>query len=213
MCFSAPASFIASAGLMVIGTIAIRKSKTTPQRILAAMPIVFAVQQLSEGILWLSLSQPAYSTWYTPAMYVFLFFAQIVWPTYVPLSILLLEEKPQRKKILTLFLTTGLLISGYFLYCLFFYKVSATITNHHIYYDLRFPLANKWLGGLLYIVAAVFSPFFSGQRPLRWVGVILLVAYLFSRIVYADYIVSIWCFFAAILSVVILAIIHKLNKA
>ena len=212
MCFSAPASFIASAGLLAVGIIAISKSRTTPQRILAAIPVIFSIQQFSEGILWLSLSQPVYSRWYTPAMYIFLFFAQVLWPTYVPLSILLLEENTLRRKILKVFLGTGMFISAYLLYCLFFYQVSATITSHHIYYDLHFPLGNKWFSGLLYIIAAVFSPFVSGHRQLRWLGVILLASYLFSRIFYADYIISVWCYFAAVLSIMILAIVYKLRK-
>ena len=59
MCFSATASFGASAVLGVIGVAAVAKAKTKPQRLFASIPLVFAVQQLSEGFLWLSQNIPA----------------------------------------------------------------------------------------------------------------------------------------------------------
>jgi len=55
MCFSATASFGASAVLGVIGIVAVAKAKTNPQRVFATIPLIFSVQQLSEGFLWLSL--------------------------------------------------------------------------------------------------------------------------------------------------------------
>ena len=55
MCFSATASFGASAVLGAIGIIAVAKAKTKPQRLFATIPLIFAVQQLTEGLLWLSL--------------------------------------------------------------------------------------------------------------------------------------------------------------
>jgi hypothetical protein len=212
MCFSAPASFIASAGLLVIGAVAIKRCKTRPQAVLAAIPVIFGIQQFSEGLLWLSLSSPEYASWHNASMYAFLFFAQVVWPTYVPLGILLLEEQPLRKKILVVFLSLGVFISAYLLYCLFLYKVTAAIIDHHIYYELNFPLANRWFSGLIYLLAAVVSPFISGFKRLRLLGLILLGSYLFTRIFYQDYLISVWCYFAAVLSIMILAIINNLRK-
>ena len=58
MCFSASASFGASALLGVIGTVAVVKAKTTSQRLFAVIPFIFSIQQLTEGLLWVAIKQP-----------------------------------------------------------------------------------------------------------------------------------------------------------
>lgn len=146
-------------------------------------------------------------------MYTFLLFAQVVWPAFVPLTILLFEKERRRKYILRVLSGIGIITSLYLFYCLLFYNVSAYMEQHHIKYDLDFPLAYRWITGLLYIIAAVFSPLVSGSRHLRLLGWILLASYLVTRILYFDYLVSVWCYFAAILSVVVLLIIRLQNKA
>ena len=54
MCFSATASFTASAVLLPAGTLALRRAYTTDRRYLAlcALPFLFGVQQLMEGFVW-----------------------------------------------------------------------------------------------------------------------------------------------------------------
>ena len=59
MCFSAGASFGASALLGVAGAIAVTRATTIPQRLFASIPFVFSVQQLAERLLWLSLKNPS----------------------------------------------------------------------------------------------------------------------------------------------------------
>ena len=212
MCFSAAASFTAGAGLLIIGAISIRQSKTTPQRVLASIPLVFAVQQFSEGLLWLSLSGSAGAQWQPISMYVFLLFAQVVWPGFVPLTILLFEKNTRRRQILRILLAVGILTSLYFSWCLLFHNVSARIEGHHIKYETDFPLGNRWFSGITYLLAAVVAPFVSSLRPLRLLGILLLVSYLVSRIFYQHYVVSVWCYFAAVLSISILIIISNLRK-
>jgi hypothetical protein len=212
MCFSASASLTAGAGLLIIGAIAVSQSKTTPQRVLASIPVIFSVQQFSEGLLWLSLSGGASAQWQPISMYVFLFFAQVVWPSFVPLTILLFEKNVLRKRILRILLAIGILTSLYLCWCLLFYHVSARIEGHHIKYELDFPLGNRWFSGITYILAAVMAPFISSLRQLRLLGLLLLVSYLVSRIFYQDYLISVWCYFAALLSISVLIIIRGLRK-
>jgi hypothetical protein len=212
MCFSATASLTAGAGLLIIGAIAISQSKTTPQRVLASIPVVFSIQQFSEGLLWLSLSGVITTQWQNISMYVFLVFAQVVWPSFVPLTILLFEKNVRRKQILRMLLIVGILTSLYLSWCLLFYNVSAMIEGHHIKYELDFPLGIQWFSGLTYILAAVMAPFISSLRPFRLLGILLLASYLVSRIFYQDYLISVWCYFAAILSISILIIIRGLRK-
>src|SRR5476649_1319487 len=98
MCFSASASFGAGAVLLVMGITSLKKSSKPSQILFASIPLFFALQQITEGFLWLSLLHPLYASCRWPATYLFLLFAQIIWPIWVPLSIRLLEKKPNRKK-------------------------------------------------------------------------------------------------------------------
>jgi hypothetical protein len=44
-------------------------------------------------------------------------------------------------------------------------------------------------------------------------GVTVLISYAITAIFYTDYIVSVWCFFASIISVAIYIIMYELNKS
>lgn len=212
MCFSAPASFVAGVGLLLVGSVTLVKAKTSPQYVLACIPILFAVQQIIEGVLWLALSQSAYARWSDLAMYLFLVFAQIVWPILVPLSLLLFEKDPVRKKILFGFLCAGVLAALYLGYSLLNFEASAKIEDHHIRYSLEFPFQSKLLRGIPYMLATAISPFVSSNKWLRLLGWGLVASYVFTAIIYKDYLTSVWCYFGAILSMLILFIIIKLNS-
>ncbi len=58
MCFNANASFGASAVIGVIGILALRKVKNPSHYAFAGIPLLFAIQQFVEGVLWLALKQP-----------------------------------------------------------------------------------------------------------------------------------------------------------
>src|SRR4051812_9057137 len=116
MCFSATASFASCAVLTTIGTVAMAKTTAAPQRLLAAMPLLFACQQFAEGFVWLSVQHTAFAHLLNVAMYAFLIFAQVVWPLFVPFATLLLEKDKKRKKILSWFALSGCLAAIYFIW-------------------------------------------------------------------------------------------------
>lgn len=51
MCFSAAASFIAGTTLSAIGVATLRNTKTTSELPFAAIPLLFGLQQLTEGVV------------------------------------------------------------------------------------------------------------------------------------------------------------------
>ncbi len=211
MCFSASASFAASAILLTIGAISIKKSKTGPQRLLSCVPLIFGIQQCTEGILWLGLSHTEWQYLRRPATYAFLVFAQVVWPIMVPLSMLRMETFPKQKKILKVFLGIGILLASYLAFCLGYYDVSANIDCYHISYNLDYPKITLLLG-ILYFLPTVIPPMLSSIKRLRLLGTTIFFSYLITHIFYKDYLISVWCYFAAIISLIILSIIMKLNK-
>jgi hypothetical protein len=213
MCFSATASFSASALLTVTGVATMYKASNLPQKIFACIPFIFAFQQFSEGILWLSLLHPSWYQWRNPATYLFQIFAQVLWPAYIPLSVFLLETITDRKRVLLPFFLLGITLSSYTIFVLYKYPVHAVAQNHHILYTAGFPLAKKWYYGIIYFLPTVIAPIVSSIKYLKWFGVLLFASYIISRIFFHFYEISVWCFFGALISFTTFSIICKLQKS
>ncbi len=212
MCFSAGASFGAGAVLSVIGVASIKQAKSPSQIIFASIPLIFAVQQITEGFLWLSLSNPNYAFMQQVTIYIFLFFAQVAWPVWVPVAILKLEQKERRRKSENILVGIGALVSIYLAYCLLAFPVEAKILGRHIFYEQNYPAAISHYCGFLYIVATIVPSFFSRISRMWMLGTTILISYIITTIFYTDYIVSVWCFFASIISIAVYAILYELNN-
>jgi hypothetical protein len=211
MCFSAEASFGAGILLTGIGIATLKKTKLKKQLPFASIPILFALQQFTEGLLWISTSDPVYSGWRMPMTYLFLLFALAIWPIWVSFSVTLIEKDELRKKALIAVSIFGLLLSVFLSYCLASYPVVSFIESCHIYYHIDFPFYTLWIGSIAYLIPTVFSLFISSVKGMRNLAVAIFLAYIFTKIFYSEFIVSVWCFFAAILSILIYNIIKQLN--
>jgi hypothetical protein len=196
----------------VIGVAAIKKLRHPSQLLFACIPLIFAVQQIAEGILWLTLPYAKYAHTQVWVTYIFLFFAEVVWPLWVPVAILLLEKEIFRKKIQRVLVVAGVLVALYFTFCLFTYPVRANIVGYHISYTLLFPPALQNTGIVLYAMATILPPFFSPLKRMWLLGVAILVSYIISAIFYEHYILSVWCFFAAVISISVNAIMLEIKN-
>lgn len=211
MCFSPSASFIAGASLLAVGAGSIKYAQEPQQNFFAVIPILFAAQQFFEGFLWLSLINSDFSELQTTSMYGFLLFAQVIWPTWVPLSIWSLEEAKKKKKIQTVFLWMGILVSTYLAFCLLYFPVNTAIVNGHIQYKLDFPHTEIYLLSIMYFIPIVISPFFSSVKYMKILGALVFASFLITSIFFNENLISVWCFFAATISVVVLFIVRNLS--
>ncbi len=212
MCFSAEASFIASAALTTCGVVAIRKAESTPQKVFATIPLLFGIQQFNEGLVWLSLSNSNYEMWANISTHSFLFFAWIIWPIYVPLSIRLMEKKKKRKIVFDVFLLMGLTVSCMLSYKLFFNGVQAQIDGYHIRYIMEYKFDYPNLVGVLYFVSIVLSPMVSSIKKMWVVGTLIFLTFLITTLFYQEYLISVWCFFAAITSFTVLWMVYQMKQ-
>jgi hypothetical protein len=204
MCFSATASFGASIMLAGVGTVSVIKAKTSSLKVLAIIPFIFSLQQFSEGWVWLSLTKEGFALWKLPGMYLFLFFAEVAWPLCISFSMMLLEKKGNRKKILLYIFYTSILLSLVLAYSLYYYSADAKVMGNHVMYTIDTPDSFKSITNLIYFSTAVLPPFLSSVKKAWLIGIILLVSYIIVKIFYEDYIISIWCYFATIVSAIIL---------
>ena len=90
MCFSATASFSAGAVLLGLGTLTLKSAHRPRELPFAAIPLLFAIQQLSEGVIWLTFGSEA-PLLNTVMTHVYSFFSHVLWPIYVPVAVLLIE--------------------------------------------------------------------------------------------------------------------------
>jgi len=211
MCFSANASFIAGALLSIVGVASILKAPHRSQRLFAAIPLLFGVQQIVEGMIWLTLPNPNYGFAQKALTHIFLFFAQVIWPVWIPTAFLLLKQRTKRRMVQKILVVIGLVIGLYLFYCLLNYNVAAQIELHHITYLQEHPAVFRELGFVLYAIATVVPPFLSHIRRVWIIGLAVLVSYIISDFYYQHYLLSVWCFFASIISVTIYAVITHLR--
>ncbi len=212
MCFSAGASFGAGIALSAVGVITLQKAKHPSQTMFAAIPLIFSFQQLIEGVVWLSFMNPAYLSWREPASYAFLVFAQVIWPFWVPMSFLMLEDENRRIRLLKYLLAIGVVVSVFLAFSLMFFSVESSMSEHHISYRVGFPDFFLKYGWIFYVLATVVPSFVSGIKKMWAFGLTVLLSYILARLFFADYSISVWCFFAAIISLVIYFLVKEIQK-
>jgi hypothetical protein len=206
MCFSATASFISGGVLTAAGVTTLLKVTKKTEIPFASIPLFFGIQQIIEGVIWLTFrySVPELNEIMTM---IYSIFSHVIWPIYIPLSIVLLETIPWRKNVILVFLVLGTVVSFYLLYFLITLPVTSQIMHKHLVYVS--PHFNLYLVMSFYVASVSFSSLFSSHKLVNIFGVLLLFSfgatYLFSKMA----LISVWCFFAALLSVIIFLFIKN----
>lgn len=205
MCFSATASFTASAVLTATGVATLTKVKSKREIPLALIPLFFGIQQFTEGITWLSTPE---TTQICVSTYSFLFFAYIVWPFLVPLAYYLVEPRQESKKILKALIAVGSFVSLTLLAITITHKPVALNLNDHIAYRFDTPVATdfayyNYIFTVAYLVAVCGVGLFTKHKYLKIFSLTSFIGFIIAFTAYYNNWKSIWCFIAAILSVII----------
>lgn len=202
MCFSAPASFIAAAVAGTAGAACLARVREPGDWPLASMPVFFALQQAIEGFLWLHLARDPTSMTSTALTEGFLIFALVFWPVFAPLAAYAAEPDPRRRTWLALCIAAGIAVALYFITSLADAPRTASIQDHHIAYsaDPDLPFAIR----ILYPVATCLSLMLSTHRAVALSGLVIFVGSIVSYWMYWNAFTSVWCFFAAIASALII---------
>jgi len=199
MCFSATASFIVGGGLALTGVLTLKHAAHREQLPFAAIPLLFGMQQIIEGLLWLSLQYDA-AFLRTLTTYMFTLFSHVLWPVYVPLATALLEHHAWRRKALWIFSLVGVVAGVHLLVLIATQSLTVISGEHIIYVSARH---YEWPMMLLYVTATCLAPLFSSYVLVRLFGVLTLLFFFISYWFYTAAFFSVWCFFAAILSTLI----------
>jgi len=213
MCFSSEVSFGASVVITTIGVVAYKKAENTPYRLLATIPILFGIHQFLEGLVWVSSMNEDYSSILQFSTYSFIVLAWVIWPFYIPFVMWKIEQNPIRKKIMLALVFCGLFVVSALSYVLIFSGVKAEIVDCSIIYNYGDERSPSILFSMLYVSTTVVPNLVSKVGKVWVLGMLNFVTYFVSRIYFNDRVISIWCFFAAISSIVILLIILDMNRS
>lgn len=201
MCFSAPASFTAAAVLLGLGTVTMRRARSRRELPYAAIPLLFGVQQLLEGMLWLTFPDRA-PLLNVALTHLYSFFSRVLWPIYVPLAALALESVRWRRRVLVAIAVAGALVGLYLLAMLVKLPITARVVGQHILYDS--PHFYVMTTMALYLIGTCASLMVSSHRRVAAFGVAAFVSAIAAYMFYATWFISVWCFFAAGLSFIVL---------
>src|SRR5271156_4404190 len=210
MCFSATANFVGSGVLGAVGVVTLTKVKHRRELLFAALPTLFAIHQFIEGFVWLGLDGKLSPTVTRDMGAAYMLYAQGLLPFLLPLSVLLFEADAKSRKRMLPFLVLGGATSLYILWALTAYPLEVYVRGNSIVYINQ--ATNNTAVAVLYVIATCGSLFFSKVRAMVLFGwanlVILLVVMAFKRYAFT----SLWCAYAAIASVIILAYFWRTTK-
>ena len=200
MCFSASASFVAGAALSAAGVVTIRMTSRRAEIPFAMIPLLFGVQQLTEGMIWLSFRNESLLPNAT-LTFVYSLFSHVLWPIFIPFAVGRLETVPWRKKAVGACQIAGTAVGGYLLYNIVQFPVTSRVLEKHIAYDSpHFYIVAVML---LYLTATCASGLFSSSRIIQVFGALSLATFMAAYAIHVATFFSVWCFFAAILSFII----------
>lgn len=200
MCFSAPASFIAGAALSAAGVVTLRMASRRIETPFASIPLLFGIQQIIEGLIWLSFREGSALPNRTLTL-VYSLFSHVLWPILVPYAVGRLESIPWRKTALFACQAAGLAVGLYLLYFIIVFPVTSRVLGQHIVYESpHFYIVAVMV---LYLVATCLSSLLSSARIIRVFGALSLATFLAAYAIHVATLVSVWCFFAAILSFIV----------
>jgi hypothetical protein len=206
MCFSATASFTAGVALLGMGAVAGVRARRATELPFALIPGLFGVQQLIEGALWLTFPDraPLANIVLTHA---YSFFSHVLWPIYVPIAVLLAEPGGRQRKLLMAIAVAGAAVGLYLLYFLVTEPIVSEVVGGHISY--RSPHFYAAPVMTLYVLATCVSSLVSSCPTVRLFGAATLVALLAAYAFFAFWFISVWCFFAAVLSLIVLVHVFR----
>jgi hypothetical protein len=219
MCFSAEASFATGAALVPVGVYCVRVALQRDSRYLAlaVSPLVFALQQVCEGVVWLGLRRGD-ADLARSASLAFMFFAVVFWPCWMPFSVLSLAPRRWMRRSLgcatgwalgvslSVFLPLALRTREW---------LRPSVRYHSIEYD--FSMLPVYLGiprevwHLGYVVLVALPLAVQGNRRLTAFSAMVLVSAVLAHVAFAYAFVSIWCAFAALLSAWLCFLFHGLE--
>lgn len=207
MCFSATASFAASGVLATIGIATLRHVREPRALLFASVPLLFAVHQFSEGLVWLALHGGLGKVALDHAVLLFTVYALGILPVLMPAAVALMEPPGWRRTAIVALTITGALVCLWDIAGLVLFPTQAFIEQHSIAYLNA--MTSNMMVSVFYILATCGALLLSSHRVVRTYGVVNVIGLTIVHLVKGYAFASVWCFYAAILSVMLYWQFHR----
>lgn len=226
MCFSASVSYSTAAVLVTTGLYAVQQARRLhpPYWMWALVPVFFGLQQAFEGRVWQELDAGNASA-AVPFALGFHFFSHFLWLWWLPLCCYLVEPGQNsktekiRKRIIGGCAIFGA-FAGALVYSVMLFHpewMTVAVREHSINYSFSVP----WRSSIhlpitpaaLYALTILVPLLFSSHRLIRIFGGLAALSMMLTSAAYGYAYVSVWCFFAAVLSLYLVYIIRHLVAA
>jgi hypothetical protein len=197
MCFSPEVSFGSAIVIGLIGLYGLSLVKNRRMLHLACLPLIFALQQVCEGVLWLYLRDQAVSTSFAfAAQRIYLFLAYMLYPVYLPYIAWRWESSPSRRIWIGLTLLAGVVIA-----CVHAYLTETdTIVAQVVGSSIQYPFI--WLStGIPYLIVVSLPCFLCRDRRMWVIGALVFASFFLAWWVRYMTLASVWCFFSAWISI------------
>jgi hypothetical protein len=220
MCFSSAASFAAAGLLLPAGlttTWYCRHMARQDLLPLAFTPLLFGVQQALEGLVWIGLDNGELEPLTSNAAVAYLFFAHAFWLSWSPFCALHYGRHSGR--VFQLRGRQGLLAAGLAMGVWLWLpllldpaRIHPTVVRGSIDYFPMLPghgLVSHEVGTLLYVLLISLPLILTGSRRLRWFAAALIGAFALAQGSYLYAFSSVWCYFSAVLSLLLLWVVRE----
>lgn len=217
MCFSASVSYSAAAVLVTTGLYAIQQARRLhpPYWMWALVPVLFGLQQAFEGRVWQELDAGDASA-AVPYALGFHFFSHFLWLWWFPLCSYLVEPGKIRKRIMGGCAAFGA-FAGALVYSVMLFHpewMMVAVREHSIYYSFSVPYHSfihlPITPAALYALTILVPLFASSHGKIRIFGGLVVLSVMLASEAYSYAYVSVWCFFAAVLSLYLVYMIRHL---
>jgi hypothetical protein len=197
MCFSPEADLVGGFVLGAIGFDAVRHVRQRGDHLaIATLPLLLALHQLDEAFVWWGLQGHVSAVVGHAATWIYLLFAFVVLPVYLPLAVLVLEPPGRRRSLMALFAGLGAVVSAMLLVAMLRGPVTSSLGEYHLAY--RIGLSAGGAVVVAYVVATCGAVMFSGYRRLAVFGLVNILAVAVLAHLAIDGFASLWCGWAAV---------------
>jgi hypothetical protein len=198
MCFSPQADLVGGVAIGAIGIDTIRHVRHRREAPLAALPLLLAMHQITEALVWWGLQGQVPHELGRVATWAYLLFAFCVLPVLIPAAVTAIEPTATRRWLMAPFVALGAWVSVTLLVAMVQGPVVAVAAPYHVQYGVN--LANGSLVVALYVAATCGSLLVSGYRHITIFGAVNLSAAIVIAYLLANGFASVWCAWAAIAS-------------
>lgn len=199
MCFSAQADLVGGAVVSGIGVDVLLHVRGRRRYLpLAALPLLLGLHQIDEAFVWWGLQGHVSESVGRVATWLYLLFAFVVLPVYVPVAVMCIERSHRRRLAMAPLVALGAAVSAILLAAMIRGPVVAELGHLHLGYSTD--LHAGWLVVMLYVIATCGALLLSGARDVAVFGAVNLVAVAVLARLTIDGFASLWCAWAAVCS-------------